>query len=65
METLEFIVYPDGRVQELVRGVAGPSCTEVTAQIEAQLGHVLRSEPTPESFRCPQTVPLRQSVSEW
>ena len=37
METLEFIIYPDGRVQETVTGIVGNSCAEVTAAIEAQL----------------------------
>ena len=50
METLEFVIYPDGRVQEKVTGIVGASCAEVTAAIEAQLGHVLKSEQTSEFF---------------
>jgi Protein of unknown function (DUF2997) len=50
METLEFIIYPDGRVQEKVTGIVGNSCAEVTAAIEAQLGQVLNHEPTSEYF---------------
>jgi hypothetical protein len=50
METLEFIIYPDGRVQETVTGIIGASCAEVTAAIEAQLGQVLIQEPTSEFF---------------
>ncbi|MEH1909862.1 DUF2997 domain-containing protein [Nostoc sp.] len=50
METLEFIIYPDGRVQEKVTGIVGASCAEVTAAIEAQLGQVLNHEPTSEYF---------------
>ncbi|AFY36373.1 DUF2997 domain-containing protein [Calothrix sp. PCC 7507] len=50
METLEFIIYPDGRVQEKVTGIVGASCAEVTAAIEAQLGIVLSNEPTSEFF---------------
>lgn len=50
METLEFIIYPDGRVQEKVTGIVGASCAEVTAAIEAQLGLVLIQEPTSEYF---------------
>ena len=50
METLEFIIYPDGRVQEKVTGIIGASCAEVTAAIEAQLGLVLTHEPTSEFF---------------
>ncbi len=50
METLEFIIYPDGRVQEKVTGIIGASCAEVTAAIEAQLGQVLSQEMTSEYF---------------
>ncbi len=50
METLEFVIYPDGRVQEKVTGIVGSSCAEVTAAIEAQLGIVLTQEPTSEYF---------------
>jgi hypothetical protein len=59
METLEFIIYPDGRVQEKVTGIIGASCAEVTAAIEAQLGRVISQETTSEYF----TQPLQQSVS--
>jgi hypothetical protein len=50
METLEFIIFPDGRVQEKVTGIVGTSCAEVTAAIEAQLGLVLHQELTSEFF---------------
>ncbi len=50
METLEFIIYPDGRVQETVTGIVGNSCAEVTAAIESQLGVVLNQESTSEYF---------------
>ena len=50
METLEFIIYPDGRVQEKVTGIIGSSCAEVTAAIEAELGVVLSQETTSEYF---------------
>lgn len=50
METLEFVIYPDGRVQEKVTGIVGASCAEVTAAIEAQLGQVVTQEQTSEYF---------------
>lgn len=50
METLEFIIYPDGKVQEKVTGIIGASCAEVTAAIEAQLGRVVSQETTSEYF---------------
>lgn len=54
METLEFIIYPDGRVQEKVTGIIGSSCQEVTEAIEAQLGRVVSQEKTSEYYS--QTV---------
>lgn len=69
METLEFIIYPDGRVQEKVTGIVGSSCAEVTAAIEAQLGQVLVQEPTSEFFAATvrqQTAVANQATfSEW
>jgi hypothetical protein len=54
METLEFIIYPDGRVKETVTGIVGSSCQEVTAAIEAQLGQVVAQEKTAQYYS--QTV---------
>jgi Protein of unknown function (DUF2997) len=69
METLEFIIYPDGRVQEKVTGVVGISCTEVTAAIESQLGQVHSQEPTSEYFSQPlqqsATATAQATFSEW
>ncbi|MFM7888005.1 MAG: DUF2997 domain-containing protein [Pseudanabaena sp.] len=50
METLEFIIYPNGRVEERVIGIVGSSCAEVTAVIEAKLGIVAHRELTSENF---------------
>ena len=50
METIEFVIYPDGRVQEKVTGITGSSCAEVTAAVEAKLGLVLKQENTSEYF---------------
>jgi hypothetical protein len=60
METLEFIIYPDGRVKEKVTGIVGASCQEVTAAIEAQLGVVISQEKTSEYFD--RTQEVRQSL---
>lgn len=54
MESLEFIIYPDGRVLEKVTGIVGSSCQEVTAAIEASLGVVVDREKTSEYYH--QTV---------
>jgi Protein of unknown function (DUF2997) len=70
METLEFIIYPDGRVLEKVTGIVGASCAEVTAAIEAQLGLVLNQEPTSEFFTQPVVqqsgvANTQTSFSDW
>lgn len=69
METLEFVIYPDGRVQEKVTGIVGASCAEVTAAIEAQLGQVLVQEQTSEYFspvvEQSQTATAQATWSEW
>ncbi|MBE9136978.1 DUF2997 domain-containing protein [Nodosilinea sp. LEGE 07088] len=71
METLEFIIYPDGRVKETVTGIVGASCAEVTAAIEAQLGVVVSHQATSEYFAQPneqgvsETVPAQAAYSQW
>lgn len=71
METLEFIIYPDGRVKETVTGIVGASCAEVTAAIEAELGTVVAQQPTSEFFAqrneqaTAETVAARTSYSQW
>ncbi|MBD2042122.1 DUF2997 domain-containing protein [Microcoleus sp. FACHB-672] len=69
METLEFVIYSDGRVQEKVTGIVGTSCAEVTAAIEAQLGHVLSVEQTSEFFaqtvHQSATATAQTTFSEW
>lgn len=69
METLEFIIYPDGRVEEKVTGIVGHSCAEVTAAIEAQLGQVLSQEATSEYFAQPNqqsvSAHAQSNYSEW
>lgn len=68
METLEFIIYPNGRVQEKVTGIVGSSCQEVTAAIEQQLGVVLSKEQTAEYFaqKVTQAAETTTSVqSDW
>ncbi|MEL6603605.1 MAG: DUF2997 domain-containing protein [Cyanobacteria bacterium J06614_10] len=56
METLEFVIYPDGRVKEMVTGIVGASCAEVTAAIEAQLGEVTAQKTTSEYYAQPVQV---------
>ena len=71
METLEFIIYPDGRVKETVTGIVGASCAEVTAAIEAQLGTVVAQQQTSEYFAqrneqtATETVAAQNAYSQW
>lgn len=68
METLEFIIYPDGRVQEKVTGIIGASCAEVTAAIEEQLGQVLHQDTTAEYFAQEvqqSSTATNQTFSDW
>jgi Protein of unknown function (DUF2997) len=70
METLEFVIFPDGRVQETVTGITGTSCAEVTAAIEAQLGHVVVQSQTADFFAAVavpvgSTVSAQATYSEW
>ncbi|AFY69077.1 hypothetical protein Pse7367_0776 [Thalassoporum mexicanum PCC 7367] len=68
METLEFIIHADGRVEEKVTGIVGSSCAEVTAAIEAKLGKVVSCELTSEHFAtnqaCAQTTAQHNSQYE-
>lgn len=66
LETLEFVIYPDGRVKEMVTGIVGASCQEVTAAIEAQLGRVLSQEVTADFFAQTesQSLSLNQSTGD-
>lgn len=62
MEEIEFRIYPDGRVTEVVRGVKGQSCEQVTAAINKQLGNVVDSRPTEEMYE--QELVVDQTVQE-
>jgi flavin-binding protein dodecin len=63
METLEFIIYPDGRVQEKATGIVGSSCTQVTAAIEAAIGRVVSQTSTEEFFAPEVSVQVGASNS--
>ena len=69
METLEFIIYPDGRVKETVTGIVGSSCQEVTAAIEQQLGVVIDRKQTSDLYAQERvqstTVATQSNYSNW
>ena len=61
--TVRFTIRPDGRVEELVEGVSGDACQQLTERLEAALGTVERRESTSEAFQQPQhldqTIPAQ------
>jgi hypothetical protein len=62
LETLEFKIHPDGRVEEMVRGIKGGDCHKVTGKINEYLGKVISSEPTEEMFE--QELVVEQTLTE-
>ncbi len=57
MEQVEFILHPDGRVEERVVGVVGNSCSELTRSIEEKLGTVQDQTLTSEYYQ--------QNAQQW
>mmetsp|Transcript_16299 Transcript_16299/g.19585 ORF Transcript_16299/g.19585 Transcript_16299/m.19585 type:complete len:118 (+) Transcript_16299:91-444(+) len=50
VETIEFKIFPDGRVEETVRGIKGNNCHKVTDSVNEALGEVVASQPTEELY---------------
>ena len=50
LQTIRFRIRPDGRVEELVEGVAGQACEQLTGRIESRLGAVQQRRSTAEAF---------------
>ena len=48
--SIRFRIRPDGRVEELVEGVQGSGCEQLTERIEARLGTVQQRQSTSEAF---------------
>mmetsp|Transcript_39211 Transcript_39211/g.82003 ORF Transcript_39211/g.82003 Transcript_39211/m.82003 type:complete len:121 (-) Transcript_39211:317-679(-) len=62
IEEIEFRIYPDGRITEVVRGVKGKNCQDVTAAINKQLGNVVDVQPTEEMFE--EEVLVEQTLEQ-
>ena len=52
--TLRFRIRQDGLVEEVVEGVVGDACNQLTEKLEDALGHVELRAPTSEAFLQPQ-----------
>ncbi|MGB7564440.1 MAG: DUF2997 domain-containing protein [Prochlorococcaceae cyanobacterium] len=55
--TIRFRIRPDGRVEELVQGVRGDGCEQLTERIEARLGTVQQRRSTSDAYLA-QTMPV-------
>jgi Protein of unknown function (DUF2997) len=60
VEQIEFKIYPDGRVEETVRGVKGGNCHKVTERINEELGEIIATRPTEEMYE--QEVKVTQTL---
>lgn len=66
LQEIEFIIHPDGRVEERVLGVKGMACEALTLEINKALGEVYESKPTVEMFeqKVELSVDAENTVSE-
>lgn len=55
-QEIEFIIKPDGSVEERVIGVSGPECEKITADIEKALGEVAKRERTGDFYNSDQAA---------
>lgn len=56
MEHIEFKIFPDGRVEETVKGIKGGECHKVTEKINESLGKVIATAPTEEMYEAELVV---------
>jgi hypothetical protein len=61
--TIRYRIHPDGRVEELVEGLNGLACEQLTERIEAKLGVVQQRRSTAEAFLCQQQAQQSQVQS--
>lgn len=55
-QEIEFVIRPDGTVEERVIGVDGPECLKITEDIEKALGIVAKREHTSEFYNNSQST---------
>ncbi len=54
-QEMEFVIRPDGTVEERVTGVSGPGCEALTEDLEGALGDVVHREHTGDYFKNQQS----------
>jgi hypothetical protein len=63
-QTIRYHIRPDGRVEQLVEGVKGLACEQLTERIEARLGAVEQRRPTAEAYAAPALLQNTSSPVE-
>jgi hypothetical protein len=58
--SIRFRIRPDGRVDEVVEGVAGDGCQALTERLESRLGTVQQRRSTAEAFLPATKLALNQ-----
>ena len=61
LQTIRFRIRPNGRVEELVEGMQGVGCQELTSSIEQRLGIVSSRELTAEHFQASANTSVEQN----
>ena len=61
--TIRYRIHSDGHVDELVEGLQGVACEQLTERIEARLGVVQQRRSTAEAFLCQQQIQESQVQS--
>jgi hypothetical protein len=65
VQEVEVTIGADGKVQIHVRGVSGPACLALTADLEAALGGaVIQREPTAAMFETPSDAQTDQTLGQ-
>ncbi|WP_094554787.1 DUF2997 domain-containing protein [Synechococcus sp. 1G10] len=63
--TIRFRIRPDGRVEELVEGIQGAACQQLTERIEHQLGSLQQRRSTSEAYQAaPEAVTTSLNVHQ-
>ena len=63
-QTIRYRIRQDGLVEELVEGVLGESCEQLTRSMEDNLGELAFRKLTPEYYQQPEFKPAKIVIQE-